>query len=336
MTLDDRVAALAFLGLTPRQTRFLALVALHSGYCLRRQYLTFAGLRYGKNVRAFLDGLVDRGLATRFAYRGDRGHLYHLCARSIYRAIDQEDNRNRRHTSPALIARKLMVLDHVLAHPERDWYATEQDKVALFTERFGVPVSDLPHRMYTATDGLAGPTIRYFVHKQPVYLEGAPPVVHLVYLVTDGTGCGFEQFLSDHAPLLARLPAWAVDAVGAGAVHGLPACQQVFEAFVLRAVPSTRTQFADLPWYFATRRLVDAGQFGSLSVAEINRFRDARAQFRAPAIASLYARWLLHGDAVFAQEAAPSSPGATTHVGHLVTEQLPGQYTQFGALAGVV
>jgi hypothetical protein len=119
MTLDDRVPALAFLGLTPRQTRFIALVALHSGYCLRRQYLTFAGLRYGKNVRAFLDGLVDRGLATRFAYRRDRGHLYHLCARSIYRAIDQEDNRNRRHTSPALIARKLMVLDHVLRHRAR-------------------------------------------------------------------------------------------------------------------------------------------------------------------------------------------------------------------------
>ena len=53
MTLDDRVHALASLGLTPRQTRFVALVALHSGYCLRRQYLTFAGLQYGKNVRSF-------------------------------------------------------------------------------------------------------------------------------------------------------------------------------------------------------------------------------------------------------------------------------------------
>ena len=164
MTLDDRVDALASLGLTPRQTHFIALVALHSGYCLRRQYLRFAGLRYGKNVREFLDGLVERGLATRFAYRGDRGHLYHLSARSIYRAIGQEDNRNRRHTSPALVARKLMVLDHVLGHHERDWYATEQEKVALLTERFGVPVGDLPQRVYTATDGVAGPTIRSFVH----------------------------------------------------------------------------------------------------------------------------------------------------------------------------
>ncbi len=335
MTLDDRVHALASLGLTPRQTRFITLVALHSGYCLRRQYLTFAGLRYGKNVREFLDGLVDRGLATRFAYRRDRGHLYHVCARSIYRAIDQEENRNRRHTSPALIARKLMVLDHVLRHPERDWYATEQDKVALFTERFGVPVGELPQRVYTAADGLAAPTIRYFVQKLPLYLEGAPPVVHLVYLVTDDTGRGFEQFLSDHARLLARLPAWTVDALGAGAVHGLPACHQVFEAFVAGATPSTGTQLADLQWFFETRRLVDGGQLGSLSVADLNRFRDARATFGAPAIASLYARWLLQGDAVFARAAVGASSLAA-RPGQLVTEQLAGQYEQFGELAGVV
>ena len=335
MTLDDRVHALASLGLTPRQTRFVALVALHSGYCLRRQYLTFAGLQYGKNVREFLDGLVARGLARRFTYRRDRGHLYHLCARSIYRAIDQEENRNRRHTSPALIARKLMVLDHVLRYPERDWYATEQDKVALLTEGFGVPVSDLPHRVYTATDGQAGPTIRYFVQKLPLYLEGAPPVVHLVYLVTDDTGRGFEQFLTDHARLLARLPAWAVDAVGAGAVHGLPACQHVFEAFIAGATPSTATHLAELQWFFETRRFVDAGQLGSLSVADLNRFRDARATFAAPAIASLYARWLLHGDAVF-MRAGVGSLSIAVRPGQLVTEQVPGQYTQFGALAGVV
>ena len=183
MTLDDRVRALASLHLTPRQTRFVALVALHSGYCLRRQYLTFAGLHYGKSVREFLDGLVTRGFATRFAYRRDRGYLYHLSARSLYRAINQEENRNRRHTSPALIARKLMVLDYVLGHHEREWYATEQDKVALFTARFDVPIGDLPHRVYNATDGVTGPTIRYFVQKLPIYLEGEPPVVHLDHVI---------------------------------------------------------------------------------------------------------------------------------------------------------
>jgi hypothetical protein len=37
MTFDERVTALAPLGFTPRQTRFLVTAALHGGYCLRRQ-----------------------------------------------------------------------------------------------------------------------------------------------------------------------------------------------------------------------------------------------------------------------------------------------------------
>lgn len=335
MTLDDRVRALASLHLTPRQTRFVALVALHSGYCLRRQYLTFAGLQYGKNVREFLDGLVTRGLATRFAYRRDRGYLYHLSARSVYRAIDQEENRNRRHTSPALIARKLMVLDYVLAHQEREWYATEQDKVALFTARFDVAIGDLPHRVYTATDGVTGPTIRYFIHKLPIYLEGEPPVVHFVHLVTDETGRGFEQFLIDHARLLARLPAWAIDAVGAGPVDGLSVCQQVFHAFMAGSEGPTPADPADVQWFFETRRLVDAGKLGGLSVADLNRFRDVRSKFNAPAIARLYARWLVEGDRALSRPAADRSSTAA-RPGRLVIEQMPGQYAEFAALAGVV
>ena len=74
MTFDERVAALAPLGFTPRQTRFLVTAALHSGYCLRRQYLAFAGVRYGKNVRDFLEALVRRQLAHRFRYKPNRGH----------------------------------------------------------------------------------------------------------------------------------------------------------------------------------------------------------------------------------------------------------------------
>jgi hypothetical protein len=335
MTLDDRVRALTSLHLTPRQTRFVALVALHSGYCLRRQYLTFAGLQYGKSVREFLDGLVTRGLASRFAYRRDRGYLYHLSARSLYRAIDQEENRNRRHTSPALIARKLMVFDYVLGHHEREWYATEQDKVALFTARFGVSVEDLPHRVYTATDAVAGSTTRYFIHKLPIYLEGEPPVVHFVHLVTDETGRGFEQFLIDHARLFSRLPAWAVDAIGVGPMDGLSACQKVFHAFLAAPAGPTPGDLADVQWFFETRRLVDAGQLGGLSVADLNRFRDARSKFNAPAIAGLYAQWLVEGDRALRRPATDGSSIAA-RPGRLVMEHMAGQYAEFGALAGVV
>ncbi len=107
MTFDERVTALASLGFSDRQTRFLVTVALHSGFCLRRHYTAFADLQYGAGVRDFLDRLVSRRLARRFGFRRDRGHVYHLCNSSIYTAIGQDDNRNRRRTGAALIARKL-------------------------------------------------------------------------------------------------------------------------------------------------------------------------------------------------------------------------------------
>ena len=84
MTFDDRAQAVMALGFTDRQARFLVTVALHSGYCLRRQYEAFAGVRSGQNVRAFLDGLVTRGVAERCAGRAGgleaREHVRISCA----------------------------------------------------------------------------------------------------------------------------------------------------------------------------------------------------------------------------------------------------------------
>ena len=87
------------LGFTPRQVRFVTLVALHSGYCLRRQYAAFAGVECGQNVRDFFDRLVALHLARQITFRRDRGHIYHLFARSIYAALEPPDAR-----SPVVLA----------------------------------------------------------------------------------------------------------------------------------------------------------------------------------------------------------------------------------------
>src|ERR1051326_6046291 len=129
MTFHERVSAVESLSFTNRQARFIVTVALHGGYCMRRQYLQFSGLQYGKNVRDFLDGLIDRRLAEKRLFLPNRGYVYHLHAKSLYRVLEQSENRNRRAASAALIARKLMLLDLVLTKPDVDWYATEEDKV---------------------------------------------------------------------------------------------------------------------------------------------------------------------------------------------------------------
>lgn len=341
MTFDDRVRALldAF-HVTPRQARFLATVALHGGYCLRRQYGAFAGIRYGKNVCHFLDSLVERQLAECFRQRADRGLIYHLHARALYRAIGDEHNRNRRQASAAQIARRLMILDHVLAHPDREWLATERDKVDRFVERYHVPRADLPQRRFPASTPGAASTTRYFLHKLPIALPqqsgtagDVPPVVSFVYLASDSTGRPFEQFLADHARLLAWLPAWTVVAIG-WSPGRLAVCEAIFARARQRPIPAASTGVEDLRELFRTRQQVDRGELATLSVAAIDRYRTLRDQFAGPPFEALYAAWCRDGEAALAVQALAARRPGQSH-GQLLIEALPFDYRQFGSLPGI-
>jgi hypothetical protein len=334
MAFEDRLTALEPLGFTSRQTRFIALVALHSGYCLRRQYSAFAGIRYGKNVCDFLETLVARGLAERFTQRADRGLIYHLQARSLYRALGQDDNRNRRGASAALIARKIMVLDYVLRHAEVDWLSTEDEKVDLFEARYGVPRRDLPQRVFAASAPVASGTTRCFTNKLPIAVVGDPPVASFVCLVTDSTGRGLEQFLKDHGRLFAWLPAWTVIAISANPT-ALLACEATFQRHVQQPTATASASTEDLAWFFTTRQAVDQGDVSGLSVAAIDRFRTLREAFRRPIFDELYLSWRREGDAALVRHAASVRQPALRSVGTLVTELLPFDYSQFGSLPGV-
>jgi hypothetical protein len=335
MTFDERVTALAPLGFTPRQTRFLVTAALHSGYCLRRQYAVFAGVRYGKNVRDFLETLVRRQLAQRVVYQPNRGHVYHLHAKPVYRALGQPDNRNRRHVSAAVIARKLMLLDYVLTVPEGEWYATEEDKVALFNRERGIALADLPQRAYAFSNRCSQAPTRYFMHKLPIYLAPDRAVVHFVYLVNDETGHGLAQFLHDHVRLFSALPAWTVVAIYPRGLHGLTACRTVFDQFVATTWrPTSADAIGDVRWFFATRHLVERGDLKAVSVADLDRFQEARRRFSSAHVEARYSAWLTHGERAL----APGTDQAVeipTPTGQLVLRELPSAYSQFGSWPGV-
>jgi hypothetical protein len=333
MTFEDRVRALEPFGFTPRQTRFLATVALHSGYCLRRQYAAFAGVQCGKNVGHFLERLVERRLAERFTLRADRGLIYHLTARGIYRAIGEEDNRNRRQASAALIARRIMVLDYVLGHPQVEWLATERDKVDLLTKHFAIPHADLPQRMFAASTPASAATTRYFLHKLPVAVDGDPPVVSFVHLAIDGTGRGLQQFMADHARLFASLPQWTVVAISSSPA-ALAACEAAFARARARPVATSTTNVEDLRWFFTTRQVVDSGDLTRVSYADIDRYRSLRERFAAASFDTLYADWCQQGEpALAAYTLSRNRP--PRGLGQLVTEALKFDYSQFGSLPGI-
>jgi hypothetical protein len=332
MTLDERLQALSPLGFTPRQTRFLVTVALHSGYCLRRQYATFSRVAYGKNVRDFLEHLVDRRLANRFRYRTNRGHLYHLHARSIYRALGHEDDRNRRHTSPAYVARKLMLLDLVLSEPDVEWFATEQDKVALFIERYRVPLTDLPRSAAIEGEPPLDGT-RYFGHKLPIGVAGDPSRPLFVYLATEAGAQPFERFLRDHARLLRSLPAWTVMVAHGSQLATTPLWEAAFRR-VVGGVDGLQAETAHaLAQYFVARRTVERREFAKLSVTDMQAFRTGQSRFSEPAIEALYRAWIA-GGADHVDHALLTS--VLPETGRLVVRTLPFSYTQFGSLPGVV
>jgi hypothetical protein len=333
MTLDERLQALAPLGFTPRQTRFLVTVALHSGYCLRRQYASFASVAYGKNVRTFLDALVERRLACRFTYRAGGGHLYHVNARSIYRALGHEDDRNRRHTSPAHVARKLMLLDLVLSEPHAEWFATERDKVALFTERFRIPVTRLPRYTSSVEGETETRAPHYFGHKLPIAIAGDPPQVQFVYLATDPGAQPFERFLRDHSRLLQVLPAWTVILTHARHVVSTSLWESTFRRVVDGTVCLGSEAAQALERYFIARRSVERNEFATLSVTDLQAFRAARLRFTEPAIDALFSAWA----ATNAHRVDPSLLlGVLPRTGHLIVRTLPYTYQQFGSFAGVL
>jgi hypothetical protein len=231
MTFEERVRALAYLGFTEKQTRFLVTVALHGGFCLRRHYAHAAGLAYGAGVRDFLDRLVRRGLARRLDFRRDRGHVYHLCHSALYEAVGQPDEGNRRATSPALVARKLMVLEYVLFRTDGAWYAAEEDKVGLFTEQLGLPRAALPQRALQTHMGRP-PTTRHFPERLPIHVGDAPRRITLTFLVTTSSVRPFETFLDRHRRLLEHLALWGIVVIVPRHLDGAPACHAAFETFV--------------------------------------------------------------------------------------------------------
>jgi hypothetical protein len=269
------------------------------------------------------------------AYRQDRGFLYHVHARSIYRALQQDDNRNRRRTSAAAIARKLMILDFVIGEPGPEWYATEADKVAFFTQRLGVPPRDLPQRTFAASDQRLTPTTRYFVHKLPIGVAGDPPRLYFVSLALDPSGQGFASFLYDHARLLSHLSDWTIVAVGPKGWSNATGCRTLFDRYVA-GIPAASMAWdrRDVARYFVTRRAVEANDLAHLSVTDLNHCREARRQFADPLVETLYARWLVDGDRVLDERDAGTHARVVSR-GAFRACELPFTYEQFGDEAGV-
>jgi hypothetical protein len=275
MQSQERIAAVVNLGFTERQARFLVLVMQHSGVCLLRQYTVFAGIAHGQKTRNFFAKLISRRFANSHGCRHNRGRIYHVQHKALYRAIGETDSRLRRPLSADRIVNGLATLDALLAHPDVEWLATAEDKA----QRLSVGV--------TSQD------------RQPIGIAPDGSVV-LLYVATEPCTNRFIAFLQRHHELLRRLPTWTLRVVVPAAPNGL-------DAAYVRAANRELTQglkprhLDALRWYFERRPGIPDAKS-----ADWTEFSRARRAFGASRFELLYRRWLTDGESALQVVASPA------------------------------
>lgn len=206
MRREEQIHAVETYGFTARQSRFLVTVMRHSGVCLPRQYAALAGIAYGRKTGVFFARLVARKLTSTCHCLHNRAVVYHVHHRGLYQAIGEPHSRFRRPVSMAAVVPRLMLLDAVLAEPDTGWLASEEDKVAHFTQAAHVPVEQLPQR---AHGWRPGGRPRYFPDGLPIGIDASGRAVFL-FLAAGSAVDDLRAFLQRHLALLAALPAWSI------------------------------------------------------------------------------------------------------------------------------
>jgi hypothetical protein len=197
MILDyDPIPVLQSVGYTEREAAFLYLVAVHSGYFLRRQYARFIQRERGAIATQLLRKAIGFGHLQRIAC-GQSRFVYHLSAKEVYDAAGLSSSRHRRLKGDAEIKCRLMVLDFVLDHLEETLLDLSEAKCNFFLNTPGINESILPR-----SRGVAFP-------------EGFPLIVgqeqkiQFTYFDEGALSTSaLETFLSRYCALFGALPAF--------------------------------------------------------------------------------------------------------------------------------
>lgn len=328
MTHDERIAAVAKHGkLTRRQAGFLALVMVHSGVCVRRQYCAYANVRHGQKVVDFFSSLVARRAATCYTAADGRSRIFHVHGRAFYASIDEPHNRNRKPTTLGRAIERLMLLDAVLAQPELRWLGTEREKVEYFRRRTRLREDEMPLLRFGAEPKQ---TVRYFPDKLPIGVTPDERSHVFLYLVTRDVPVDFRAFLHRHAELLRALAQWELRLL---VPRHLDEAAPAFDTAAREelGMPLRLRDVEELGWYFRARRRAERGG----SEEDAARFRRASRQFHSYRFRALYRQWRKGGDAfVHATVSRVLDDALTRRSGRVETRVLPRAYHHLGSLVG--
>ena len=152
----DPITALRSLGYTEREAAFLYLVAVHSGYFLRRQFDYFTDRNKGALVVRFLEKARRAGHIEVLDYR-QGWQVYHLFSRSVYRLLGNADSQLRRRKGDAQVRARLMALDYVLENEGDRFLESEEERLGFFAD-----VRGIPPELFTGEDDSLYPLLAAF------------------------------------------------------------------------------------------------------------------------------------------------------------------------------
>jgi hypothetical protein len=322
---EDRVQAVVEFGFTERQARFLVTVMLHSGVCLPRQYEAFAGIVHGKRTGRFFRKLIKHGYAAAYPCRHNRGRVYHVHHKPLYRAIGETDSRHRRPMSAARVEEALMLLDAMLIDPRVMWLATVEEMQIHLSRQASVSVEDAVRLTATQPSRPA----RSMRDRMPVGVDQEARWV-FPYLLTDLQREDFHWFLQQHSALFAVLPAWVVQIV---CPHG-KGVAELYEKEARYALQPVSPRVAShVPWYFKLHRAHT--QEGAPLGDHEQDYYETRYAFGGLRFQVLYRRWLVEGDTVLDSISSDAIAEALKRgTGRIECHVLPFAYRHLSPLVG--
>lgn len=281
----DPIQSLEAIGYVQREASFLYLVAVHSGYFLRRQYHRFTQREGGRMAARFLTK-TRRHRHVQVIECGQRRHIYHLTAKPVYAALGLAGSQHRRIKSDAYIKSRLMVLDFMLDHLDEDILFTEAAKVDFFTTQCDVKLELLPQS---------------HVGRPLYFSEGFPILVSRIgiprFTFFDEGQVGdsrFERFLDQHQPLFSSLGAseliYLADSE-ANVRRAKAAFERCFPADRMRGVTPLTPMGVDHFLKFLRAKQFFEAEGGGVLTSELAVLREGETLYTTLEHQALYAAW---------------------------------------------
>src|SRR6267143_5443730 len=284
------LANLSSLGYTEDESRFLYLVATHSGYYSMRQFLQFTGAKSGDKSMTFSQKLLAMGHATARSFLRN-GLVYHLFSRIVYRAIGRENLRNRRAHSLEHIRTRLVALDFVMAHLQYEYLETEDDKLNYFCQQLDIPKELLPVKRYSGAIQNRT-TERYFVDKFPMFLSSgylSSPVVTFTF-VDPGLGIldSFKTHLLAYGSLFEVLLEVRLVYISPRPTQ-FEVARKTYLATAVR--PSKEDPGDEILRYFRLRKLWDERKYGKLTNDDMGFLHESDKRYARRRCQERYPSW---------------------------------------------